>query len=236
VIDPGTLGRAAGITPGMAARWAPHVRECIVVGGLGTRERLAMWLAQVGHESAGFSRLVERLNYSAAGLRKTWPARFPDDRTAELYAGKPEAIANRAYADRIGNGPEASGDGWRYRGRGLIQVTGRANYAACGKAIGLDLLRWPERLEEDRLAALSSCWYWEARKLNWFADFDDLEGATKAINGGLNGYSDRAARYKVALAALEGWPQPIDPRDPSWAPVEVRPRLPASPPKPPPSR
>jgi putative chitinase len=158
--------------------------------------RVAAFIAQVGHESGQLTRLVENLNYSAEGLMKTWPSRF-DFVRATATARNPEQIANIVYADRMGN--TASGDGWKYRGRGLIQVTGRANYAACGEALGLDLINHPELLEQPQYAAMSAAWLWSANGLNTLADAGDLTKITQRINGGTNGLADRQALYNKAL-------------------------------------
>lgn len=154
--------------------------------------RVTCFLAQTAHESAGFRRVLENLNYSAAGLRKTF-AKYFTPAQAELYAHRPEQIANRVYANRMGNGNESSGDGWLYRGRGLLQITGRTNYAACGAALGIDLLTYPDSLTARTHAAMSAAWYWSAHGCNELADAGDFERITKAINGGMNGYDDRVA-------------------------------------------
>ena len=161
--------------------------------------RAAAFIAQVGHESGQLTRLVENLNYSADGLMKTWPSRF-DLVRATACARKPEQIANVVYADRMGNaGP---GDGWKYRGRGLIQVTGKTNYAACGEALGLDLINQPELLERPQYAAMSAAWFWSTRGLNTLADQGEFMKITRRINGGLNGLADRQALYDNALKVL----------------------------------
>lgn len=188
-------------TPSSAERFARPLAEACAEFGIDTPARLAAFLAQVAHESGNLGRLVESLNYSAQGLVAVWPRRFTAD-TAAAYARHPEQIANLVYAERMGNGDLASGDGWRYRGRGLIQVTGRANYAACGKALGLDLVGAPELLEQPEPAARSAAWFWRMRNLNPMADRGDIEGITKAINGGLTGLADRKERYAAALASM----------------------------------
>ena len=165
---------------------------------LGTR-RVAAFIAQVGHESGQLTRLVENLNYSAEGLMKTWPSRF-DLVRATAAARKPEQIANIVYADRMGN--TAPGDGWKYRGRGLIQTTGKTNYVACGDALGVGLINHPELLEQPQYAALSAAWYWSVNGLNTLADAGDLTKITRRINGGLNGQADRQALYDKALKVL----------------------------------
>ena len=163
--------------------------------------RVVAFLAQVGHESAHLTAIVENLNYSAAALMKTWPSRFSAALAAEC-ARNPEKIANIVYASRMGNGAPATGDGWKFRGRGLIQVTGWTNYQACGAELGLDLLTKPELLEQPIYAALSAAWFWKANGLNTLADNGQFEGITKRINGGLNGQADRQETYQRALKVL----------------------------------
>jgi putative chitinase len=214
------LARAAGLSPAAAAVWVDPLNEAAKRFALAaTRNRLAMFLAQVGHESAGFSRLAENLNYSAQGLAATWPSRFAEKDAAGRYvhlangrnkpndkalaiARQPELIANQVYANRMGNGPAISGDGWKYRGRGLIQLTGRDLYNACGRAIGLDLTFQPHLLERQQWAALSAGWYWLERGLNPVADGGDVRCATRMINGGEHGLADRQQRFERANKAL----------------------------------
>ncbi|WP_449102547.1 glycoside hydrolase family 19 protein [Pseudomonas extremaustralis] len=185
-------GRQAGV-------FVPALNTAMNRYGIVGTPRAAAFIAQVGHESGQLTRLVENLNYSADGLMKTWPSRF-DLVRATACARKPEQIANVVYADRMGNaGP---GDGWKYRGRGLIQVTGKTNYAACGEALGLDLINQPELLERPQYAAMSAAWFWSANGLNTLADAGDLTKITRRINGGLTGQADRQALYDKALKVL----------------------------------
>lgn len=165
------------------------------------RLRVAAFLAQVGHESGQLRTMVENLNYSAEGLIRTWPKRF-NLTTATNVARKPEQIANIVYASRLGNGPAVTGDGWRYRGRGLIQVTGWVNYQACGSALGLDLLAKPELLEQPTYAALSAAWFWSSNGLNELADAGQFEAITRRINGGLNGQPERLKLWAKASSVL----------------------------------
>ena len=165
------------------------------------RLRVAAFLAQIGHESGQLRTLVENLNYSAEGLIKTWPKRF-NLVTATSVARKPEQIANIVYASRMGNGPAVTGDGWRYRGRGLIQITGWVNYQACGEALSLDLLTKPELLEKPAYAALSAAWFWSSNGLNELADTGHFEAITRCINGGLSGQPDRLKLWARAAAIL----------------------------------
>ncbi|EXF95814.1 hypothetical protein HK44_020745 [Pseudomonas fluorescens HK44] len=166
-----------------------------------TVRRIAAFIAQVGHESGQLARVVENLNYGAPGLMATWPNRFPAD-LAAACARQPEKIANIAYASRMGNGNSTSGDGWMYRGRGLIQITGRANYQECGDALGVDLVGNPDLLTQPQYAALSAAWFWSINGLNTLADAGNFTGITQRINGGQNGAADRLNLYNTALKVL----------------------------------
>jgi putative chitinase len=170
-----------------------------------TPQRIAAFIAQCSHESAGFTALKENLNYKAATLRKIFPKYFPDDAIANHYASLPnkqEAIANRCYASRMGNGDEASGDGFRYCGRGLIQLTGKTNYQAFADSLEMAVEDVPEYLATFEGAAQSACWFWESNNLNRFADSGDIKGLTRAINGGYIGLEDRIKHYEHALHVL----------------------------------
>ena len=188
--------------------WSAPINEAASRFDISTHDRMAAFLAQTAHESGGFKRLVENLNYSADGLSRTWPLRYrgpdgqPNETALRLHRNQ-EAIANNCYAGRMGNGDEASGDGWRYRGRGLIQITGRENYAACGSALGLPLLDHPELLEQPDGAAMSAAWFWQTNGCNELADVAAFSTITRRINGGLNGQSDRVRYWIKAQAALE---------------------------------
>jgi putative chitinase len=155
-------------------------------------------MAQCGHESANFTALKENLNYQAHALASIWPKRFPPG-VAEQYAHNQEAIANRAYCDRMGNGPEDSGDGWKFHGRGLVQLTGRSLYEAFAKEIGKDLDETVVYCETFDGAIESACFFWEHHNLNAVSDEGDILKATKIINGGTLGIEDRTARYQHAL-------------------------------------
>ncbi|MEW5729718.1 MAG: glycoside hydrolase family 19 protein [Pseudomonadota bacterium] len=184
------------------ARFANPLAEGCAEWGIETPLRLAAFLAQIAHESGQLRTLAENLNYSAEALLRVFPRHF-DPAQAAAYARQPERIGSKVYANRMGNGDEASGDGWRYRGRGLIQVTGKANYAACGTALGLNLIAQPELLEQPVAAAHSAAWFWHRNGLNRPADARDIETITRRINGGLTGLDDRKACYARACAALE---------------------------------
>lgn len=182
-----------------ARTFAPWLSAAALKYQISTRARVAAFLAQVGHESGQLKRMVENLNYTAQALQRTWPKRF-DAALAAQVAGKPVQIANIAYGKRMGN--SAPGDGWKYRGRGLIQVTGKENYLACGEALGLDLVLYPEWLEQPEYAALSAGWYWSANGLNELADAGEFEAITRRINGGMSGQGERLALYGEAQAML----------------------------------
>lgn len=171
---------------------------------INTLPRVAAFLAQCAHESNNFKTLKENLNYRAATLRKVFPKYFPTDALAEQYAGKQEAIANRVYANRMGNGPEESGDGFRYCGRGLIQLTGHDNYQNFADSIGADINQLPEYLGTFEGALQSACWFWESNNLNQWADKGDMLTLTKRINGGTIGLEDRIKHYNHALEVLQG--------------------------------
>ena len=168
--------------------------------GIDTKERVNMFLAQCGHESGGFTRFTEGLNYNAKGLLGTFPKYFPDLKTALSYERQKEKIANRVYANRMGNGPESSGDGWKYRGFGLIQLTGKDNFSNFSKDSGIDLVTDPEQYRTDLTVIIKSAiWFWNKNNLNKFADAKDILGATKKINGGLNGIHEREEFFNELL-------------------------------------
>lgn len=200
--------KAAGISQALADKWYPHVTATMKEFGIYTPKRQAYFIAQIGTESNGFTQVKESLNYSVEGLkifgtRLTSAQREQLGRqpgAASLSPDRQAAIANLVYGGRYGN--NLNGDGWKYRGRGLKQVTFRANYEACGKALNLPLLDNPDLLLLDANAARSAGWFWKANSCNQYADNDDLNGLTKAINGGFNGLADRRARTQRALEVL----------------------------------
>jgi putative chitinase len=194
------LAQAVNMTPAKAEEWIDAINQTFEVFGIETLEQQASFLAQCGHESAGFTALVENLNYKAESLCKVWPKRFPTLEAAQPYHRNPEAIANKVYANRMGNGDEESGDGFAYRGRGLIQLTGRDNYRACGEDLGVDLESDPDLVSTPQFAALSAGWFWNKNHLNNIAN--DIVAVTKKINGGTHGLDDRVARTERALTAL----------------------------------
>jgi putative chitinase len=163
---------------------------------------VAHFIAQCAHESGNFLFIKENLNYRAESLMKTWPRLFPTIEIARQYEKQPEKIANRAYGNRMGNGPEESGDGWRYCGRGLIQLTGKDNYTFFAGSLDISVEEAAEYLATFEGAAQSACWYWEQNNLNRFADANDVRGLTKAINGGYLGLEDRIKHTNHALHIL----------------------------------
>lgn len=166
---------------------------------INTPERVAAFIAQCTHESGGFKRLKENLNYRWESLRKIFPKYFSTDELAKEYAHKQEQIANRVYGGRMGNGDESSGDGFRYCGRGLIQLTGKNNYTKFAESIGMAVEEVPALLETFEGAVKSACWFWKTNNLNQYADSGDILTMTKRINGGTIGLEDRIKHYKHAL-------------------------------------
>lgn len=202
------LASILGCRPERAAAWTQPLQRAMTHNGITTPRRVAHFLAQIGHESASLSRLSENLNYSANRLLEIWPSRFTRD-AALQYARKPEAIANRVYAGRMGNGSEASGDGWRYRGRSPIQLTGRDNYARMSTLTGLPLLEVPElALQPEEGSRIAAAW-WQANGLNALADSGDILAVSRRVNLGTvrtrrmpNGLADRVARTRRAADVL----------------------------------
>jgi len=166
--------------------------------------RAAAFVAQTAHESGGFNFVKENLNYSAKGLMGTFKKYFPTEELAKQYERKPEKIANRVYANRMANGDEASGDGYRFCGRGLIQLTGRANYTKFAEDLGISLEETVAYLETPNGAVSSAGWFWDNNNLNQYCDKDDFVTLTKRINGGTIGLEDRKHHYHIALDLLEG--------------------------------
>lgn len=199
------LGRRVG-------EWVEPINAALDAAQCNTTDRAAMFLAQARHESEQFTRLEENLNYSSGALVATFPTHFTTDE-AHAYERQPQRIANKVYASRMGNGDEESGDGWRYRGRGLFQITGRDNYHEVGVALlssGEALLKEPDLLLRPDFAALSAAWYWIANGLNALADLGDFDGVSDVINkgrktvavGDSNGYVDRLAGWKISTQVL----------------------------------
>ena len=185
---------------GIEGKWFEPLQETFEKYQINTPKRQACFIGQCMHESGGFKFLKENLNYSAKALMATWPSRFPDMDMAEKYERQPEKIANKVYSGRMGNTED--GDGAKYIGRGLIQLTGKDNYRAFGEAIGEDLVSTPQLVEEPRYAALSAGWFWNKRGLNALADIMDITTMTVRINGGRIGIDDRIAKINKAIDIL----------------------------------
>ena len=199
----GDFQKAADISAGLAARWFPHIDAAMKEFGITAATDQAMFIAQVGHESGGFRQVVESLNYTPGALVTVFGKRITQQQANALgrttqQPARQDAIANLVYASRLGN--KASGDGWKYRGRGLIQITGLDNYRACGAALKLDLVTKPELLELELQAARSAAWFYTSK--GCMAYGADVYRVTQIINGGLNGIDDRKVRYNKARAAL----------------------------------
>ncbi|MBA5357259.1 glycoside hydrolase family 19 protein [Pseudomonas aeruginosa] len=190
-----------------AGFFVPALNAAMGRFGITSPVRVVAFLAQVGHESSQLTRLVENLNYSAQGLAATWPSRYrgadgQPNALAQRLARNPRAIANNAYASRNGNGDEVSGDGWRFRGRGLLQITGRSNYRAAGAGLGLPLEHDPDLLEQPEFSALSASWWWSTHGLNELADRGEFAATTRRINGNMNGQVERMALWERAKRVL----------------------------------
>lgn len=216
---------AAGIKPAVADTWAPHIVAACAEFGIESPREIASFIGQCAHETGGFTVLEENLNYSDVGMAGIWPARFavqepdpnkpgktrakkgPDGKNipnafAKALHRKPEMIANVVYSNRMGNGPVESGDGWKHRGMGLKQLTGKDNHTRCGKALGIDLVNHPELLLQPAFAARSAAWFYAENHLDKYAETWDLEGQTKKVNGGLIGIDDRKKRCNAVLACF----------------------------------
>jgi putative chitinase len=185
--------------------WVDAFNSILPQYQIDTKLRQTAFLAQCAHESGGFTILTENLNYSSDGLQKIFPKYFNNPASAIAYARQPEKIANRVYANRMGNGNEESGDGWKFRGRGLIQLTGKENYTKFSEATYNDkrLLADPAFLVTFEGAIRSACWFWNTRKLNELADASNLTEITKKINGGYHGLSDRLSKYNTLLEVFD---------------------------------
>jgi len=182
------------------AQWLEPLLETFNRYEINTPWRQAAFIGQCQHESGNFKTLQENLNYSKEALCRVWPSRFPTLQDAEPYHRNPEKIANKVYAGRMGNTEE--GDGWKYIGRGVIQLTGKTNYTLAGDALRTDFINTPERVLEPLYAVLTAGWYWNKRNLNKEADAKDYEGMTKKINGGVIGLVDRIKHIQVATTIL----------------------------------
>ena len=199
-----TVSQLKQMVPGIthADHWIEAFDQLLPDYEINTPKRVAAFIAQCAHESGGFRFLKENLNYKAESLMKTFPKYFSDRDTANAYAKQPIKIANRVYANRMGNGDEASGDGYRYCGRGLIQLTGKTNYDWFAASLEISSTEASEYLETFEGAAQSACWFWESNNLNVEADAGDIKKMTKKINGGYIGLDDRIKHYEHALHIL----------------------------------
>lgn len=214
------LVQSTGCSNKVAEVWLPYFNTIPKNFGIDTPLRMAAFLAQVGHESGGLSLLEENLNYSAEGLANTFPKRYAKKLQNGLYAKnsvgrylpstlavkiarKPVLIASNTYADRMGNGSVESQEGWKYRGRGLIALTGKANYAELTLNTGIDFVSNPDLLKEPAYALISACFFWKSNNLNRFADKKDILSLSKAINGGIIGLEHRKALYAKACKTLQ---------------------------------
>ena len=182
--------------------WHEAIDQLLPEYDITTPARVAAFVAQCAHESGSFVFIKENLNYKAVSLMKTFGKYFATQELAAQYANKPEKIANRVYANRMGNGDEASGDGYRFCGRGLIQLTGRDNYTFFAGSLGIPVEEASEYLATFEGAVQSACWFWETNNLNRFADAGDIKGLTRAINGGYLGLEDRIRHYEHALHVM----------------------------------
>jgi len=185
---------------GIDEKWLQPLLDIFIKYNISTTQRQASFIGQCQHESNNFRTLEENLHYSADGLMRTWPSRFPSRDVAEQFANNPEKIANKVYAGRMGNTED--GDGWAYHGRGLIQLTGRDNYTAAAQSLGYSYIDNPELLLQPKHAALTAGWFWNKKGLNELADAQEYGQMTKRINGGTLGLDDRIAKITKAKQIL----------------------------------
>ena len=187
---------------GIDQKWLEPLNAAFAKYDISTPVRQAFFVGQCAHESNNFTRLEEGLNYSASRLMAVWPSRFPTLEAAAPYANNPEKLANKVYGGRADLGNKEDGDGFKFHGRGCIQLTGRDLYERCGEAIGADLINQPQLLVEPHYAAMSAAWFWNKKGLNTLADSKDYDTMTKRINGGLIGLDDRKAKIAKAISVL----------------------------------
>lgn len=187
---------------GIDPKWLEPLNKTFEKYEINTPTRQAAFIGQCGHESANFKTLEENLNYSAKGLMATWPSRFPTIEIATQFERNPEKIANKVYGGRADLGNTEDGDGWRFHGRGLIQLTGRSNYTVCGLALDKPFAELPELVLEPENATLSAGWFWNKRGLNALADSEDWTTMTRRINGGTIGLQDRINKIHKAMDIL----------------------------------
>jgi putative chitinase len=186
----------------IGADWVDALNETFSRFNINTKNQQAMFIGQCSHECGNFRLLEENLNYRAETLMKLWPKRFPSLEFAKQYEKNPRKIANSVYANRMGNRDEASGDGYRFRGRGALQCTGHSTYFHAGKALGVDFVMQPDLIATPKYAALTAGWFWDTHKLNPPSDALDYTKVTKIINGGTIGLDDRIKHVQHALAVL----------------------------------
>jgi putative chitinase len=184
------------------AGWVDQIKNACKKYNIDTVREVACFLAQSSHESGGFTRLTENLNYSAKRLTQVWPKRFPTLAIANQYAKNPQKLANNVYANRMGNGAPATGDGYRFRGQGLFQLTGRSNYTAFAKSIGMTVEKASEYIGTREGAAMSAAWYFDENGLDRLAATPGVEDETRAINGGLNGFPERKKHFDAIVKEL----------------------------------
>lgn len=184
-------------------QWVDPLNQTFERFGIMSPTQQASFIGQCGHECGHFKTLEENLNYRAEALMKLWPKRFPLIEIAKQYERNPRKIANKVYADRMGNRDEASGDGYRFRGRGCIQLTGHSGYYHAGQALGVDFVMEPDLVATPQFAALTAGWFWNTHKLNQYADNQDYKMMTKKINGGFIGLDDRIKHINLALTVLQ---------------------------------
>lgn len=192
------IRKVSGLHLSKAQLYAPTLTAAMAAYEINTPARINMFLAQIGHESQSFTCMQESLYYTTSKRLLQIFGKYIKASEAGSFLRNSEKVANRVYANRNGNGNEASGDGYRFRGRGLPQLTGRDNYAAAGKALGLDLLSNPDLLFQAEHSANTAGWIWKSRGCNELADKNDFNTITRKINGGLNGLDDRQQRLKFA--------------------------------------
>lgn len=193
---------ALGTSIETADKWVPWLNKTMQKYDIKSPRRQAMFLSQLAHESGNFRFTSENLNYSADALERVFKKYFPTRELAEEYARQPEKIASRVYGNRMGNGDEESGDGWKYRGRGLIQLTGLNNYANYAMHCDNEALTKPDIVAEPEYAADSAGWFWSVNRLNAMADTGDVRAVTRRINGGFNGLADRESKYNKLIVLL----------------------------------
>jgi putative chitinase len=201
-LDPVLCAVAPHLTEAERAAWVTALAAPMRKAGIAAPRCVAAFLGQCAVESDGFRTLEEDLGYSAARLVQVWPSRFPTIEAAQPYALQPESLANRVYANRMGNGDEATGDGWRFRGRGLIQISGRATYQRFARAMGMTLEQAVNHTTTRAGAADSAVWFWTVNQLNGLANIWSVDLITRKINGGTTGAADRDRLCEAALQAI----------------------------------